>query len=51
MTINLALSIPEAQIESILNAMKNSQPKPAAKAGVRPAMAPMIAPGAAVRTN
>lgn len=49
--INLALSIPETQIESILNAMKNSQPKPAAKAAVRPAIAPLTAPGAVVKTN
>ena len=56
-TINLALSIPETQIESIVNSMKNPQPSPTAKPGVRPAIKPAIAPAdpntgrAAVKTN
>jgi len=36
-TINIALSIPETQLETILNSLKN-QAKPAAKAAVKPAM-------------
>jgi hypothetical protein len=38
-TINVALSIPETQIEAILNNMKN-QAKPALRPAVRPAIAP-----------
>jgi hypothetical protein len=37
--INLALSIPETQIETIVNGMKN-QAKPTARPGIRPALAP-----------
>jgi hypothetical protein len=39
--INVALSIPEAQVETILNSMKNQ-----AKPGVRPAVRPALAPRA-----
>ncbi len=38
-TINVALSIPETQVETILNNMKN-QAKPAVRHAVRPAIAP-----------
>lgn len=38
--INLALSIPEGQIESILNGMKTPQTKPLLKPASRPARAP-----------
>jgi len=38
-TINVALSIPETQVETILNNMKN-QAKPAARPALRPAIAP-----------
>ncbi len=37
--INVALSIPETQVETILNSMKN-QARPAVRAAVRPAIAP-----------
>jgi hypothetical protein len=39
-TINLAVSIPEAQMETILNSLKNAA-KPAAKPGIKPAIAPV----------
>lgn len=46
--INVALSIPEAQVESILNSMKN-QAKPAARAAVRPAIGRRVHRAAAVQ--
>jgi hypothetical protein len=46
-TINLALSIPETQIETIINGMKN-QAKPGARPAIRPAMVAPRAPASAV---
>jgi hypothetical protein len=44
-TINVALSIPETQLETVLNGLKNPAPKPAAKPAVRPARSPSADPG------
>jgi hypothetical protein len=40
--VNITLTVPEAQLEAIIQQMKKPRPAPAARPGVKPAMAPAV---------
>jgi hypothetical protein len=47
--VNITLSVPEAQLEAVINEMKKPRVAPAARRGVKPALAPAPAVSVAPR--